>query len=98
MALLFPQPGVANGQRGHFQPIPSTEFPSSTPQSRLIVPGHRLHVRVIVPDGRRAFIGSQSLRALELDKRREVGVFVKGAAIVKEINNATKTTRPLSRR
>jgi phosphatidylserine/phosphatidylglycerophosphate/cardiolipin synthase-like enzyme len=48
-------------------------------------PGHRLHVRVIVRDGRRAFIGSQSLRALELDKRREVGVFVKGAAIVKEI-------------
>jgi phosphatidylserine/phosphatidylglycerophosphate/cardiolipin synthase-like enzyme len=49
-------------------------------------PGHRLHVRVIVRDGRRAFIGSQSLRALELDKRREVGVFVKGAAIVKEIS------------
>jgi cardiolipin synthase len=49
-------------------------------------PGHRLHVRVIVRDGRRAFIGSQSLRALELDKRREVGVFVKGVAIVKEIS------------
>jgi len=49
-------------------------------------PGRRLHVRVIVRDGTRAFIGSQSLRALELDKRREVGVFVKGAAIVKEIS------------
>jgi phosphatidylserine/phosphatidylglycerophosphate/cardiolipin synthase-like enzyme len=49
-------------------------------------PGHRLHVRVIVRDGKRAFIGSQSLRALELDKRREVGVFVKGVAIVKEIS------------
>lgn len=49
-------------------------------------PGHRLHVRVIVRDGKRAFIGSQSLRALELDKRREVGVFVKGATIVKEIS------------
>jgi phosphatidylserine/phosphatidylglycerophosphate/cardiolipin synthase-like enzyme len=49
-------------------------------------PGHRLHVRVIVRDGSRAFIGSQSLRALELDKRREVGVFVKGAALVKEIS------------
>jgi cardiolipin synthase A/B len=48
--------------------------------------GHRLHVRVIVRDGKRAFIGSQSLRALELDKRREVGVFVKGVAIVKEIS------------
>jgi phosphatidylserine/phosphatidylglycerophosphate/cardiolipin synthase-like enzyme len=48
-------------------------------------PGHRLHVRVIIRDGRRAFIGSQSLRSLELDKRREVGVFVKGAASVKEL-------------
>jgi hypothetical protein len=26
MALLFPQPGVANGQRGDFQPIPSTDL------------------------------------------------------------------------
>jgi phosphatidylserine/phosphatidylglycerophosphate/cardiolipin synthase-like enzyme len=49
-------------------------------------PGHRLHVRVIVRDGKRAFIGSQGLRALELDKRREVGVFVKGVAIVKKIS------------
>ena len=48
-------------------------------------PGHRLHVRAIVRDGRDAFVGSQSLRKLELDKRREVGVFVKGSAIVKEI-------------
>ena len=48
-------------------------------------PGHRLHVRAIVRDGRHAFVGSQSLRKLELDKRREVGVFVKGAAIVKEL-------------
>ena len=48
-------------------------------------PGHRLHVRAIVSDGGRAFIGSQSLRRLELDKRREVGVFVKSATIVKEL-------------
>jgi phosphatidylserine/phosphatidylglycerophosphate/cardiolipin synthase-like enzyme len=54
-------------------------------------PGHRLHVRVIVRDGRRAFIGSQSLRPLELDKRREVGVFVRGAAIVKEISATFET-------
>jgi hypothetical protein len=26
MAILFPQPGVANGQRGDFQPIPSTDL------------------------------------------------------------------------
>jgi len=48
-------------------------------------PGHRLHVRAIVRDGRHAFIGSQSLRALELDKRREVGMFVKSAHVVNEL-------------
>lgn len=40
-------------------------------------PGKRLHVRAIVRDGRRAFIGSQSLRKLELDNRREVGVVIR---------------------
>jgi cardiolipin synthase len=48
-------------------------------------PGHRLHVRAIIRDGRDAFIGSQSLRKLELDKRREVGLFVKSATIVNEL-------------
>jgi cardiolipin synthase len=48
-------------------------------------PGHRLHVRAIMRDGRDAFMGSQSLRRLELDKRREVGVIVKRATIVKEM-------------
>ena len=36
--------------------------------------GLRLHTRTIVRDGRRAFIGSQSLRELELGSRREVGI------------------------
>lgn len=48
-------------------------------------PGHRLHVRAIVRDGRHAFVGSQSLRRLELDERREVGVMVRGAAVVGEL-------------
>jgi phosphatidylserine/phosphatidylglycerophosphate/cardiolipin synthase-like enzyme len=34
----------------------------------------RLHARVILRDGTDIFIGSQSLRTLELDGRREVGV------------------------
>ena len=34
----------------------------------------RLHTRTIIRDGRQAFVGSQSLRALELDARREIGV------------------------
>jgi phosphatidylserine/phosphatidylglycerophosphate/cardiolipin synthase-like enzyme len=45
----------------------------------------RLHVRAIVRDGKAAFVGSQSLRKLELDGRREVGVIVKDAATVKKI-------------
>ena len=36
----------------------------------------RLHVRAIVRDGTAAFVGSQSLRKLELDGRREVGIIV----------------------
>jgi phosphatidylserine/phosphatidylglycerophosphate/cardiolipin synthase-like enzyme len=48
-------------------------------------PGYRLHVRAIVRDGRVAFIGSQSLRRLELDKRREVGILVKDSSIVREL-------------
>src|SRR5258708_3391082 len=37
-------------------------------------PQMRLHTRTIIRDRSQAFIGSQSLRALELDARREVGV------------------------
>ena len=48
-------------------------------------PGKRLHVRAIVRDGRRAFVGSQSLRKLELDERREVGIIIRDRAIVRAI-------------
>ena len=48
-------------------------------------PGRRLHVRAIVRDGRRAFIGSQSLRKVELDSRREVGVIVRDRAVVRKL-------------
>jgi phosphatidylserine/phosphatidylglycerophosphate/cardiolipin synthase-like enzyme len=53
-------------------------------------PGKRLHVRAIVRDGRRAFIGSQSLRKLELDERREVGLIIRDRAIVRAIENTFK--------
>jgi len=49
------------------------------------MPGGRLHVRAIVRDGEEAFVGSQSLRALELDGRREVGLLSKDAKVVKAI-------------
>jgi cardiolipin synthase len=47
------------------------------------VPGSRLHVRAMIRDGDTAFVGSQSLRALELDMRREVGLIVRDAKVVK---------------
>ena len=45
----------------------------------------RLHVRAMVRDGESAFVGSQSLRALELDGRREVGLITREPKIVKGI-------------
>jgi phosphatidylserine/phosphatidylglycerophosphate/cardiolipin synthase-like enzyme len=45
----------------------------------------RLHVRAIVRDGAEAFVGSQSLRKLELEGRREVGIIVKNGAIVRKL-------------
>ncbi len=45
----------------------------------------RLHTRTIVRDRRQAFVGSQSLRAAELDSRREVGLIVRDAGTVKTL-------------
>ena len=45
----------------------------------------RLHVRAIVRDGEAAFVGSQSLRKLELDGRREVGIVIDDRRIAKQI-------------
>jgi phosphatidylserine/phosphatidylglycerophosphate/cardiolipin synthase-like enzyme len=50
-------------------------------------PGFRLHVRAIIRDGRHAFVGSQSLGPVELDRRREVGVIVRNAAIVRRMQS-----------
>ena len=47
--------------------------------------GLRLHVRAIVRDGTAAFVGSQSLRKLELDGRREVGIIVSDASVAKRM-------------
>ena len=45
----------------------------------------KLHARVIIQDGRRAFLGSQSLRRLELDERREVGVIITDPRVVRQL-------------
>jgi cardiolipin synthase A/B len=47
--------------------------------------GLRLHVRAIVRDRKIAFVGSQSMRKLELDKRREVGLITKDRRTVGHI-------------
>jgi cardiolipin synthase A/B len=45
----------------------------------------KLHVRAIIRDGRSAFVGSQSLRKLELDERREVGLITRDQRVVKRM-------------
>jgi len=47
--------------------------------------GNRLHVRAIVRDGTRAFVGSQSLRTLELERRREVGLIVTNPTVARRM-------------
>lgn len=47
--------------------------------------GLRLHVRAIVRDGRQAFVGSQSLRTIELDERREAGLIINNPAVARNI-------------
>ena len=46
---------------------------------------HRLHARVIVRDRSEVFIGSQSLRRVELDLRRELGILVRDAEVAKRV-------------
>src|SRR5581483_9600102 len=45
----------------------------------------RLHVRAIIRDRELGFIGSQSLRRLELDRRREVGVIFRDGSAIKDL-------------
>lgn len=47
--------------------------------------GLRLHARTIVRDSKAAFVGSQSLRANELDTRREVGIIFRDSRLVKRL-------------
>ena len=65
--------------------------------------GMRLHTRTIICDRRLAFVGSQSLRAPELDSRRELGLIVQDAKLVKQILDtfesdwkSTSTRKPVA--
>ena len=51
----------------------------------------RLHVRAIVRDGNACFLGSQSLRKLELDGRREVGLIITDSRIAKKVQAVFET-------
>jgi len=48
------------------------------------LPKLRLHVRAILRDDQLLFVGSQSLRPVELDRRREIGVIVRDAKVIKQ--------------
>ena len=45
----------------------------------------RLHARAIIRDRHQAFVGSQSLRAAELDSRREVGLIFRDRKLLKSL-------------
>jgi hypothetical protein len=46
----------------------------------------RLHTRTIIRDGTQAFVGSQSLREVELGARREVGVIFRDSKVVAKLS------------
>lgn len=51
----------------------------------------RLHTRTIVRDRKDAFVGSQSLRKLELDSRRELGLIVKERKVIAKLAGMFET-------
>jgi cardiolipin synthase len=55
------------------------------------MPDIRTHLRAIIRDGSTAFFGSQSLRKLELDGRRELGVIITDSRIAKKMQAVFET-------
>jgi phosphatidylserine/phosphatidylglycerophosphate/cardiolipin synthase-like enzyme len=53
--------------------------------------GTRLHTRTIVRDRKHMFVGSQSLRELELDARREIGIIVSDAKTIASVIKTFET-------
>ena len=58
----------------------------------------RLHIRAIVADDQRVFIGSQSLRRIELEKRREIGLIVEDQRLVSNVRSVFRQDWRLARR
>lgn len=46
---------------------------------------YKLHAKCIVIDGKRFFVGSQNLREVSMDSRREVGIIIEDHAIAQKI-------------
>jgi cardiolipin synthase len=51
------------------------------------LPELRLHVRAILRDDRELFIGSQGLRTIELDRRRELGIVLRDRSAIKRFRD-----------
>jgi phosphatidylserine/phosphatidylglycerophosphate/cardiolipin synthase-like enzyme len=47
------------------------------------LPGLRVHIRAILRDDTELFLGSQGLRTIELDRRREVGIVLRDRSAIK---------------
>jgi histone H3/H4 len=58
---------------------------ANNPEIAVRRPHIRLHARTIIRDGTHAFIGSQSLRKVELDDRREVGIVIRDRKAVAQL-------------
>ena len=48
------------------------------------LPSMRLHLRAILRDDLELFVGSQGLRSIELDRRRELGIIVRDRTAIKQ--------------
>jgi phosphatidylserine/phosphatidylglycerophosphate/cardiolipin synthase-like enzyme len=84
---------------GVFDALQVVGFPAIHPRTHFVVrlkgsiegvavrplTGFRLHVRAIIRDGTRAFVGSQSLRTLELDERRELGLLINNPSVTRQL-------------
>jgi cardiolipin synthase A/B len=62
-----------------------TRHGTNLPVRKLL--GMRLHVRTMIRDEHQVFIGSQSLRKVELDARREVGIIFHDPKVVSRLIN-----------
>lgn len=67
---------------------------------------YKLHAKCVVVDGARFFVGSQNLRKVSMDRRREVGIIIEDPVMARRIErvfdedwtNATETQSPVDKK